>query len=206
MKKENFSEEWVARFEAKIDRSGGPDACHLWLAGKDTHGYGQISHGGRMVLTHRVSFILGGGEFTPDRPFCLHSCHDPGCNNTRHLRAGSQKENMADCVAAGRSNKPKGDANGSRKHPERLARGEAHGSRMHPERLARGETHGSRTKPEHCPRGSANGRSKLTEDKVREIRILLAGGETQVAIAKRYGVSQVQISCIKLGKTWGHVK
>lgn len=50
--------------------------------------------------------------------------------------------------------------------------------------------------------GEANTQSKLTWIKVDEIRLLLADGLSQQAIADRYGVSQHTVSSIKLGKTW----
>lgn len=54
-------------------------------------------------------------------------------------------------------------------------------------------------------RGTKNGRAKLTEASVSEIRELLAAGEQKRVIAVRYGVSDVAISMIGLGKTWRHV-
>src|SRR5712664_1832690 len=53
--------------------------------------------------------------------------------------------------------------------------------------------------------GSRNGASKLTEDKVREIKELLSSGETQRAIAKGYGVTQALINYINVGRNWRHV-
>lgn len=47
-------------------------------------------------------------------------------------------------------------------------------------------------------------RSKLTDDIVREIRHI--DNVPQAVLAKRYGVSQSQISCVKRMITWRHVK
>ena len=47
--------------------------------------------------------------------------------------------------------------------------------------------------------------SKLTEDDVREIRMLLRTGITGVEIARRFGVSQDAISKIKSGRNWKHI-
>lgn len=55
-------------------------------------------------------------------------------------------------------------------------------------------------------RGERNINSKLTDDMVREIKVLLSNGESQYEIAKKYGVSQPAIGSIKLGKTWRHIK
>jgi hypothetical protein len=55
--------------------------------------------------------------------------------------------------------------------------------------------------------GSRNKSSKLTENQVREIKIMLNEGKfTQTEIAERYKVSQVCISLIKREKKWSHVK
>lgn len=54
--------------------------------------------------------------------------------------------------------------------------------------------------------GSSVGGSILTEDKVREIKILLhSGTHLQKDIASMYGVSRSTISDIKRGLTWKHV-
>lgn len=50
----------------------------------------------------------------------------------------------------------------------------------------------------------ANGH-KLTESKVKEIRKLLASGESQLIIAKRFGVGGTTICNIHLRKTWSHI-
>jgi predicted transcriptional regulator len=44
--------------------------------------------------------------------------------------------------------------------------------------------------------------AKLTERDVREIR---ASGEGQIALGKRYGVSQPRISKIIRGEGWAHI-
>lgn len=47
--------------------------------------------------------------------------------------------------------------------------------------------------------------AKLTNDKVRMIKCLLAGGFTPYAIAPIFGVEWHAIKAIKAGKTWGHI-
>lgn len=54
-------------------------------------------------------------------------------------------------------------------------------------------------------RGEKNGRAKLNEGDVREIRLALCGGKTRALIAKKFGVSEVQISKINGGKCWSHI-
>lgn len=53
--------------------------------------------------------------------------------------------------------------------------------------------------------GERHGRSKLTEDDVRRIRLRLANGESKGGIAGDFGVCRTQISNIGSGKAWSHL-
>lgn len=76
--------------------------CFIWTAAVDGHGYGAVSFGGTMRLAHRVYWMLTKGEI-PDGMFLLHKCDNPLCINPDHLFPGTQKDNMRDKVAKGRS-------------------------------------------------------------------------------------------------------
>ena len=52
-------------------------------------------------------------------------------------------------------------------------------------------------------RGALGWNAKLTEDDVRAIR---ASSESSCALARKLGVNQGTISCVRSGKTWGHVQ
>lgn len=54
-------------------------------------------------------------------------------------------------------------------------------------------------------RGERISRSKLTDEKVREIRQRLANGESQGQLSKAFDVRQTTISLIARGLTWRHV-
>lgn len=54
--------------------------------------------------------------------------------------------------------------------------------------------------------GEKHARSKLTDDKVRKIRALIAEGRTHEDVAKEMGVSQSCITLINTRKRWSHVK
>lgn len=54
-------------------------------------------------------------------------------------------------------------------------------------------------------RGTSNGRSKLSDDEVRAIRLAKSNGEHIRAIAEKYGMSVTQIIRIISCENWGHV-
>ncbi len=56
-----------------------------------------------------------------------------------------------------------------------------------------------------CRAGSKNGRSKITEDDVRDIRKAYADGEGCEVIAKRYPVTITTIQSIVDNRTWTHI-
>lgn len=54
--------------------------------------------------------------------------------------------------------------------------------------------------------GSLNVCAKLDEEKVVEVRALAAAGERGIAIARRFGISDSNVSMIVKGISWKHVK
>ena len=91
------------RFIAKVDSSGGPDACHLWTASKTPQGYGHfVVSASNRTYAHR--WILGYLRGAPleKREHVLHDCDNPSCVNPRHLRVGDHTQNMRDCADRGR--------------------------------------------------------------------------------------------------------
>lgn len=72
-------------------------------------------------------------------------------------------------------------------------------------RTASGDRNFAHRHPELLKRGTAHPNAKLNDQAVREIRAALVGGETQRAIAARYGVDQQIVRRIGCGQLWRHV-
>lgn len=54
--------------------------------------------------------------------------------------------------------------------------------------------------------GERNGKSKLTEERVRSIKILLSQKVSDSEIARRFGLWYTTVRAIRLGITWSHVQ
>ncbi len=92
-----------ARFWAKVDRSGGPDACWPWTAAKNRHGYGKFKVNGKPELAHRIAYELVVGPLPVGLLLRHKQCGNPPCCNPAHLEPGTSEQNAADMVAMGRS-------------------------------------------------------------------------------------------------------
>ncbi len=77
--------------------------CWLWLGASNRQGYGvttRVRHLGTQ-LAHRLSYEAFCGTI-PSGLHVLHNCDNPPCVNPRHLRTGTDKDNVADSIARGR--------------------------------------------------------------------------------------------------------
>lgn len=68
-----------------------------------------------------------------------------------------------------------------------------------------GIRNGRYTKPESTPRGSSHGMSHLTEDQVKEIRLLDRSKWTLSMIAERYEVGITTAHNVLVRNTWKHI-
>lgn len=87
-----FDEKTLARYQAKL-APPNDHGCILWMASRDTRGYGQFRVGERIFKSHQVAWILANGPIAdglePD-----HLCEVTHCCNAAHLEAVTHAENM----------------------------------------------------------------------------------------------------------------
>lgn len=88
------------RFWKKVKKT---DSCWIWIGAKFAIGYGAIFTGKKVnghkrpVSAHRFSYELKNGPI-PNNFFILHKCDNPPCVNPDHLWAGTQRQNLIDCL------------------------------------------------------------------------------------------------------------
>lgn len=73
-----------------------PD-CWLWIGPKRAYRYGKFFFRGKHLAAHRFMYELCHGEIPLGLIIC-HTCDVPLCVNPKHLYAGTQKDNMRDCI------------------------------------------------------------------------------------------------------------
>lgn len=184
------------RFWSKVDKSGGPDACWPWTAYRMHHGYGVFGSNQNSMLAHRMAYLLIVGSI-PDGMYVCHHCDNTSCVNVRHLFVGTQQDNMRDASSKGRIS--------WQRHPELVPRGDQNPARLYPERISSAVKRFYAEHPERVRRGEANGCAKLTEEQVREMRQMVAGGAGYTECMKKFGVSRMTVSRTVRYLAWNHV-
>lgn len=89
----------IERFIRKTLPAG--NGCLEWVGSRNSDGYGNFWIGSKCEKAHRAAWILKAGSI-PDNLQVLHSCDNPSCVNTEHLRLGTIRDNMADKMRRGR--------------------------------------------------------------------------------------------------------
>lgn len=73
------------RIWAKVDKTGGPDACWAWLGSMGSHGYGTFTVARKYQnAPHRLIWMMRFGEIPEDR-IVLRTCSETWCCNPGHM-------------------------------------------------------------------------------------------------------------------------
>lgn len=78
-----------------LARSKPVDGCLEWQGARHKLGYGRIMSCRRVLLVHRVMYVLQNGPI-PHRLCVCHTCDNPPCINIEHLFLGTHKDNSID--------------------------------------------------------------------------------------------------------------
>lgn len=215
----------ITAFNNKIHRTADGSNCHEWTGSINDRNYGRFNIGRATYLAHRIAYTLHYGQDPADLMVC-HRCDNPKCCNPFHLFLGTNTDNHTDCVEKGRH------VRGQAVHTSYLSENDvleirrlySSGQYTYQNLADRFQTTHSNiatildgrswkhlpvfSKPPastHAPKGEHAGNSKLTEQKVREIRRLRATGLPLAKIAQKMNVHLGTIFQIVNGKTWKHV-
>lgn len=140
-------------------------------------GYGRFTIGATVYSAHRLTWELANGPI-PEGLKVLHHCDNPPCCRLEHLFLGTDGDNVRDKFAKGRG-----------------GIGDSHWTKQRPELLG------------HITRGEAQHSSKMTEDKVREMRQLWdAKILDSYQLGEKFGIRQSSAYKICSRQSWKHVE
>lgn len=88
----------MERFWSKVNKTSD---CWEWTCELTHNGYGRFRYNNKRVRAHRFAWELIHGPI-PAHLYILHSCDNRKCVNPKHLRTGTQQENIQDAVDRGR--------------------------------------------------------------------------------------------------------
>lgn len=104
----------ISKKKYVVDKETG---CWNFKGCKTKTGYGRIRVNGVHWMAHRYSLSCHLGRPIADGMVVMHLCDNPSCVNPEHLKEGTQKENIGDCISKGRATKATGKRDASKRDP-----------------------------------------------------------------------------------------
>ncbi len=208
------------RFWSKVEIT---DGCWLWLAGRNSNGYGSFGFQGKCYGAHVIAFADEYGCLPSPLSVC-HFCDNRICVRPDHMWIGTNLDNWDDMRTKMRHTH--GEAHAAAKFSDedianiRLLRSQGVSGaelarrygvhKVTAEVIIRGKAwkhvaaEADRTIKTNV-RGSQHPKAKLTEGDIPIIRNLIASGRSRISVADEFGISQWNIGFIVRRVTWKHV-
>src|SRR5882724_6243558 len=95
----------LLRFWAKVDQSGGENACWRWTGATSRGNRGSFRLLGSNKQAHRCAWEMTYGAI-PEGLCVCHHCDNGSCVNPQHLFLGTHRDNMDDMFAKQRNSPP----------------------------------------------------------------------------------------------------
>lgn len=102
MKQILLTQQQIDKYWTKINVKG-PDDCWEWTGNKHKQGYGMFNSVKGSIGAHRVAVYLDNRD--PGSKVVMHTCDNTSCVNPRHLKLGTQLDNIKDMVNKNRQSR-----------------------------------------------------------------------------------------------------
>lgn len=184
------------------------NGCWIWLKSRDPGGYGHLVINGKLKQAHRISYESHKGPI-PDGLVVCHTCDVRRCINPDHLFLGTKKDNAQDCLKKGRFK-----FNDVKLTPKKVQKiRDLYATGKYTQRGLAGQFGVSKAciwdivNQNHWQTGDKPNKprslKKITLEIAEQIRSRYqAGGVTQRALGKEFGLSQQTICDVVNKNSW----